>query len=182
MRRTITGGWGGLAVAAAAAMLLAGCGSSKSSSGGSESKGGAYATSTTKTAAGKSAAATEQAVISVKSNPVLETKILAAGPKRLTVYMFAADHGGSSACYGACAAAWPPVITTGTPKVEGGASAAKIGTITRSEGAKQVTYAGYPLYYYAPDSAESDISGQGVNSFGALWYVLSPGGKVITKS
>lgn len=181
MRRTITGGWGILAVAGAAAVLLAGCGSSKSSSSG-ESKEAAHATSTTKTAASTSAATTEQVVISVKSNPVLETKILAAGPKRLTVYMFAADHGASSACYGACATAWPPVITSGTPKVEGEASAAKIGTITRSEGTKQVTYAGHPLYYYSPDSVESDISGQGVNSFGALWYVLSPDGKVITKS
>lgn len=179
MRRTSTAGSGVLAVTAVAAILLAGCGGSKPSSSSSKSKEGGYATSTTKTT---SSAAAEAVVISVKSNPVLETKILAAGPKKLTVYMFAADHGASSACYGACAGAWPPVTTTGAPKVEGGADAAKVGTITRSEGAKQVTFAGHPLYYYSPDSSESDISGQGINSFGASWYVLSPSGQVITKS
>ncbi len=182
MRRTSTAGLGVLAVTAVAAILLAGCGGSKPNSSTSGSKEGGYATSTTKTSAAKSTAAAEPVVISVKSNPVLKTKILAAGPRKLTVYMFVADHGSTSTCYGACATAWPPVITTGTPKAQGGAIAAKIGTITRSEGAKQVTYAGRPLYYYTPDSSESAISGQGVNSFGALWWVMSPSGEVITKS
>ncbi len=183
MRRSSAVGPGVLAVAAATAILLAGCGSSKSKSGsgGSSENGYSTSTSTTSAAAGGTGAAS-QAVIATKSNPVLETTILAAGPKKLTVYMFAADHGGTSACYAACAAAWPPVLTSGSPKAEGGASASKLGTITRSEGAKQVTYAGHPLYYYTPDSTESDITGQGINSFGALWYVLSPGGQVIKKS
>jgi predicted lipoprotein with Yx(FWY)xxD motif len=183
MRRSSAVGPGVLAVAAAAAILLAGCGSSKSSNGSSGSSEGEHTTSTTTTsAAANNTGAASQAVILTKSNPVLETTILAAGPKKLTVYMFAADHGSASACYAACAAAWPPVLTSGSPKAEGGASAAKLGTITRSEGAKQVTYAGHPLYYYTPDSTESDITGQGINSFGALWYVLSPGGQVIKKS
>jgi predicted lipoprotein with Yx(FWY)xxD motif len=182
MRRTSTAGSGVLAVTAVAAILLAGCGgSSKPNSSTSGSKEGGYATSTTKTSAAKSTAAAEAVVIGVKSNAVLG-KILAAGPKKLTVYMFASDHGSVSTCYGACATAWPPVITTGTPKAQGGAIAAKIGTITRSEGAKQVTYAGRPLYYYTPDSNEAAISGQGLNSFGALWWVMSPSGEVITKS
>lgn len=183
MRRSSAVGPGVLAVAAATAILLAGCGSSKSSSGSGGSSESKNSTSTSSTAAAAStSAAASQAVITTKSNPVLETTILAAGPKKLTVYMFEADHGGKSTCYAACAAAWPPVLTSGSPKAEGGASAAKLGTITRSEGAKQVTYAGFPLYYYTPDSTESDITGQGVNSFGALWYVLSPGGQVIKKS
>lgn len=183
MRKTSTAGSGVLAVTAVAAILLAGCGgSSKPSSGTSGSKEGAYATSTTNTSAAKSTTAAGPVVISVKPNSVLGTKILAAGPKKLTVYMFAADHGSVSACYGACATAWPPVITAGTPKAQGGAIAAKIGTITRSEGAKQVTYSGRPLYYYTPDSSEAAISGQGLNSFGALWWVMSPSGEVITKS
>lgn len=183
MRRSSAVGPGVLAVAAATAILLAGCGSSKSKSGsgGSSENGYSTSTSTTSAAAGNTGS-TSQAVIATKSNPVLETTILAAGPKKLTVYMFVADHGDTSACYAACAAAWPPVLTSGSPKAEGGVSAAKLGTITRSEGAKQVTYAGHPLYYYTPDSTESDITGQGINSFGALWYVLSPGGQVVKKS
>ncbi len=175
MRRSSSGVPGVFAIAVA--ILLAGCGSSsKPSASSSTSTTSAYSSASTSTAAATATA------ITTKSNPVLGTTILAAGPKKLTVYMFAADHGGTSACYGACAGAWPPVTTTGAPKAEGGASAAKLGTITRSEGTKQVTYGGHPLYYYSPDTTETDISGQGINSFGALWWVLSPAGKVITKS
>jgi predicted lipoprotein with Yx(FWY)xxD motif len=177
MRRSSSGVLGVLAIAVA--IVLAGCGgSSKPSASSSTSTTSAYSSSSTSSAV----AGTGATVISTKSNPVLGTTILAAGPKKLTVYMFAADHGGTSACYGACAGAWPPVTTTGAPKVEGGASAAKLGTITRTEGVKQVTYGGYPLYYYSPDTTETSISGQGINSFGALWWVLSPAGKIVTKS
>jgi predicted lipoprotein with Yx(FWY)xxD motif len=170
----------GLLGLVALAITLAGCGgSSKPSSEAESSKHNAYANSSTSTTS--SAAANGAAVITVKSNPTLGS-ILAAGPKKLTVYMFKADHGGKSACYGACESAWPPVITTGAPKGQGGVVAAKLSTITRSNGTKQVTYAGLPLYYYSPDSTEADITGQGVVSFGAPWYVMSPNGEVITKS
>ncbi len=178
MRRSSTGTLGVLAIAVA--IVLAGCGGggskpSASSSGSTSSSHGSSTTTSTAAASGPTA-------VSTKSNAVLGTTILAAGPKKLTVYMFAADHGANSACYGACAGAWPPVTTTGSPKAEGGVSAAKLGTIKRTDGTTQVTYAGRPLYYYSPDSTEADISGQGINSFGALWYVLSPSGSVITKS
>jgi predicted lipoprotein with Yx(FWY)xxD motif len=168
-----------------AVVALAGCGGGEKKSGSSSGEsaaagGGAYATP--KTSASKTAAAStgERATVIGKSNPTLGT-ILAAGPKRLTVYMFASDHGASSTCYGACASAWPPVTTTSGAKGAAGVSASKLGTITRREGVKQVTYAGHPLYYYAADHSEGDIFGQGITSFGAAWYVLSPGGKVITK-
>lgn len=168
-----------------AAVALAGCGGGEKKSGSSSGEsaaagGGAYATTTSAsktTAAGSG----EKATVMSKSNPTLGT-ILAAGPKRLTVYMFASDHGASSTCYGACASAWPPVTTTGgAAKAAGGASAAKLGTITRKEGVKQVTYGGHPLYYYAADRSEGDILGQGITAFGAAWYVLSPSGKTITR-
>jgi predicted lipoprotein with Yx(FWY)xxD motif len=177
MRRSSSGVLGVLAIAVA--IVVAGCGggSKPSASSSTSSTSTAYASSSTSTAVASGAA-----VITTKSNPVLGTTILAAGPKKLTVYMFAADHGGTSTCYGACAGAWPPLTTTGAPKAEGGASAAKLGTITRSEGTKQVTYGGYPLYYYSPDTTEASISGQGISSFGALWWVLSPAGKIVTKS
>lgn len=175
MRRSRIGVLGVLAVAA---IVVAGCGGSSKpgAASGETSTTHTSATTTTK------AAAAGPTTVSTKSNSVLEMTILAAGPKKLTVYMFAADHGTTSACYGACAGAWPPVLTTGSPKAEGGVSASKLGTTTRTDGTKQVTYAGHPLYYYTPDTTEADISGQGINSFGALWYVLDPSGKVITKS
>lgn len=178
---------GVLSAIAAVAIAVAGCGGGKSSNGGAngggESSNGSSAetTNSATTSTTKGGGASSQAVVIAKSAPVLGT-ILAAGPKKLTVYMFEADKGTTSACYGACAAAWPPVLTTGAPKAEGGASASKLGTTKRSDGTTQVTYGGRPLYYYAPDSSESDTTGQGVSSFGAPWYVLSPSGEVIKKS
>jgi predicted lipoprotein with Yx(FWY)xxD motif len=172
---------GVLSAIAAVAIAVAGCGGGKSYGGESSSKNSATTTSSATTSAAKGGAASSQAVIVAKSAPVLGT-ILAAGPKKLTVYIFEADKGTTSACYGACASAWPPVLTNGAPKAEGGASASKLGTTKRSDGTTQVTYGGHPLYYYSPDTSESSTTGQGVNSFGALWYVLSPGGEVIKKA
>jgi predicted lipoprotein with Yx(FWY)xxD motif len=175
----------GLLGLVALAIALAGCGGSSKPSSEAESGkgkgGGIYGSSSPTTTTTTSAAAGGAAMVTVKSNPTLGS-ILAAGPKKLTVYMFKADHGGKSSCYGACESAWPPVITTGTPKGAGGVVAAKLGTTTRSNGTKQVTYAGLPLYYYTPDSTEADITGQGVTSFGAPWYVMAPSGEVVTKA
>jgi predicted lipoprotein with Yx(FWY)xxD motif len=57
--------------------------------------------------------------------------------------------------------------------------AGKLGTTMRSDGKTEVTYNGHPLYYYVGDKKPGDMTGQGLNAFGALWYVLSPGGKAI---
>jgi predicted lipoprotein with Yx(FWY)xxD motif len=71
------------------------------------------------------------------------------------------------------------VTTTGEPKVGGSAVAADLGTITRPEGVKQVTYKGHPLYFFEKDGDAGDAYGQGSKAFGAGWYVLKPsGGKV----
>jgi predicted lipoprotein with Yx(FWY)xxD motif len=170
---------------AVAGLMLAGCGSSSSPS---KTEAGGYSSSTTPTstsaaAAGGSASTSSSggsaagtAVTTVHTS--LGT-ILAAGPKRLTVYLFAADTGSTSTCSEACAQAWPPVTTSASPKAEGGAVAADLGTTTRSDGTKQVTYKGHPLYYYVSDSQSGETTGQGVNSFGAPWYVLSAAGSEI---
>jgi predicted lipoprotein with Yx(FWY)xxD motif len=106
--------------------------------------------------------------------------ILAAGPKRLTVYMFAADKTGSSSCSGSCATVWPPV--TGKPTASGQAVSASLGTITRAGGAVQVTYKGHPLYYFEKDKDDGDVYGNGVNGFGASWFALTPSGTKVGKS
>jgi predicted lipoprotein with Yx(FWY)xxD motif len=111
--------------------------------------------------------------------------ILGAGPKTLTVYLFAADTASKSACSGACATVWPPVTTSGQAKTGGHAMAADLGTITRPDGSTQVTYKGHPLYFYAKDMKDGDAGdsyGQGLKSFGADWYVLAPSGNKIDKS
>jgi predicted lipoprotein with Yx(FWY)xxD motif len=159
------------------AALLAGCGSSNSSSTSSASTAAATpaygATSSTPTAA-------SAALVTSKHNKL--GTILAAGPKRLTVYLFAADTASKSACTSACATVWPPVTTNGQSRAVGGAMAADLGTITRPDGTMQVTYKGHPLYFYAKDGDAGDAYGEGLKSFGADWYVLTPAGKKIDKS
>jgi predicted lipoprotein with Yx(FWY)xxD motif len=97
-----------------------------------------------------------------------------------TLYLWLADTGTKSTCSGACAAAWPPLLTTGAPTAGSGAKASLLGTTKRSDGAEQVTYNQHPLYLFAGDTASGQTSGQGSTGFGAPWYVLSPGGKQIT--
>jgi predicted lipoprotein with Yx(FWY)xxD motif len=98
-----------------------------------------------------------------------------------TVYYWEHDTGTSSTCSGACAGAWPPVLTTGAPVAGSGIQASLVATTTRSDGKVQVTYNGHPLYYFAGDSKSGDINGEDSNSFGAKWYILNPAGKKIEK-
>jgi predicted lipoprotein with Yx(FWY)xxD motif len=95
------------------------------------------------------------------------------------VYLFEADKGSSSTCYGACASAWPPTTTSAQPTAGPGVDASKLGTTKRNDGTLEVTYAGHPLYYFAKDAQTGKTAGQGVNAFGAKWYVLSPAGQKI---
>jgi predicted lipoprotein with Yx(FWY)xxD motif len=100
--------------------------------------------------------------------------------KGRTLYLFMKDSGTKSTCTGACAAAWPPLRAHGKPTVGSGANASMVGTSTRSDGAPQVTYNGHPLYTFTGDQNPGDTTGQGVNAFGARWYVVSPTGNQVT--
>jgi len=102
-------------------------------------------------------------------------KILVDG-NGITVYLFVADTGKASTCYTSCAQFWPPVLTAGAPQAGAGAQASLLGTTSRTDGTTEVTYAGHPLYYFLKDKKAGDTTGQGVNGFGALWWVLSPSG------
>jgi predicted lipoprotein with Yx(FWY)xxD motif len=93
-----------------------------------------------------------------------------------TLYLFKADTSAKSACTGACATAWPPVLATGTPTAGTGLTASKLGTITRSDGTQQVTYNGHPLYTFIQDTKPGQTTGQGVTAFGAAWFALTPSG------
>lgn len=185
MRYTLT-----LATVAIALILLAGCGSSSYSSSVSPAAAGSVSSSPAPAAAGASAYGHSAASTTTASAPgtLITTKhsklgtILAAGPKKLTVYLFEADKGGHSACSGACASGWPPVTTGAAPTTGTGTSAADLGTITRSDGTKQVTYKGHPLYFFVKDKDDGDAYGQGSKAFGAGWYVLTPSGKKVDES
>lgn len=96
-----------------------------------------------------------------------------------TLYLFQKDTGKRSRCSGTCALAWPPLTTREKPEAEDGAKASLLSTSRRSNGARQVVYNGHPLYRFAPDTAPGQTKGQGVNAFGALWYVVAPSGNAI---
>jgi predicted lipoprotein with Yx(FWY)xxD motif len=98
------------------------------------------------------------------------------------VYLFQKDTGPTSTCVGACASDWPPVPVTGTPHTSGGASAQSLGSTTRPDGVRQLTYAGHPLYYFAGDNKAGQTGGQAINEFGAEWYTLDAAGKAITRA
>jgi predicted lipoprotein with Yx(FWY)xxD motif len=105
-------------------------------------------------------------------------KILVDGKGR-TLYLFEADKGTNSTCYGACAKAWPPLTTTGKPQAGSGANHALLGTTTRTDHTTEVTYNRHPLYYFVSDTKPGDTTGQGLNSYGAKWYVINPKGNKI---
>jgi predicted lipoprotein with Yx(FWY)xxD motif len=100
--------------------------------------------------------------------------------KGRTLYLFKKDQGTKSACFGVCAQDWPPLRASGQPTVGVGANASMVSTTQRSDGQPQVTYNGHPLYLFEGDHAAGDTSGQGLNAFGAGWFVLSPAGSQIS--
>jgi hypothetical protein len=74
------------------------------------------------------------------------------------------------------------LIASGKPSVSGGAKASLVGMTKRSDGRMQVTYNRHPLYTFAKDTKRGQTSGEKVNAFGALWYVVSPAGAKLAKS
>ena len=148
-------GAGGLAVLAAVA---AGCGG-----------GGATAASSAppKTASGQAA------TVGISNTGIGQILVDSQGR---TLYLFKADQGTKSACTGACAGAWPPLLVTGKPTVGSGTNATLVGTTTRPQGKTQVTYNGHPLYLFAQDQKAGETNGQGVSAFGAAWFAVNSAG------
>jgi predicted lipoprotein with Yx(FWY)xxD motif len=99
--------------------------------------------------------------------------------KGITLYDFPPDRGTTSVCYGACAALWPPLLTTGKPVAGPGVRSALLGTTKRKDGKLEVTYGGHPLYYFVSDRRPGQTTGQGVNQFGGPWWVISAAGKEV---
>ena len=158
MRLSIIG-----SIAAAAALLIAGCGGGSSGS--------------SSTPAAKSPSGT--ALVNSASTDALGDIVV--GPTGRTLYVFKKDTGPNSTCSGACAAEWPPLTTaSGKITTSGNVSMSALKTVRRSDGKMQVTFNGHPLYYFAGDAAAGDANGQGLDTYGAKWYVVAPSGKEIT--
>ena len=95
------------------------------------------------------------------------------------LYAFTRDPRNRSACYGACATAWPPYFAKGQLRAGPGVARGLLVTTRRRDGKRQVTYAGRPLYYYVGDRSAGDILCQNVDEFGGLWLVVRPNGKPV---
>jgi predicted lipoprotein with Yx(FWY)xxD motif len=168
-------GWRAAAVLVFASLLLVACGSSTTGSGS-----GSGGQNSTEAPAGGGTPSTSSGPAVVMTKTGSAGTYLTDGSGK-SLYLFAADTGGKSVCNGACAAAWPPLTTTGTPTAGSGATASMISTTTRSDGKTQVVYNGHPLYYYAADTAAGQTTGQGLNQFGGLWWLVTPAGAAIQK-
>ncbi|MFL5899407.1 MAG: hypothetical protein ACJ76D_13295 [Solirubrobacterales bacterium] len=179
-----------LALAAIAA-VIAGCGgggstsessstssnesaSNESSSGTGSRYGGE---SENKSASAESAPGAETGAGVVSLGNAQKLGMVLVDASGMTVYDFHKDKGTTSSCYGACAEAWPPMLTEGEPTVGNGASASKLGTTERKDGTTQVTYASHPLYTFVEDKKPGEANGNDVSAFGAQWYALKGSGE-----
>lgn len=126
-----------------------------------------------------SSAATEQAAaVMLADSDVGE--IIADGQGR-SLYLLTADSPGESTCFDACAAAWPPFTVEDDPAAGEGVDQSLLGTIDR-DGAMHVTYGDWPLYYFQGDGGPGETAGQGIESFGGVWWLVGPDGQAIEGS
>jgi predicted lipoprotein with Yx(FWY)xxD motif len=178
------------ALALVAAMLIAGCGgggSSSATTGSSEPAAAETEAPKEEAAAVKEESAPKPAA---EPEPEGEATPISLGEaanvgqilvdeEGMTLYYFQKDQKGSgkSKCEGACAEAWPPLLTEGKPEAMKGVKAAMLGTIKRKDGTTQVTYAGWPLYTFVEDKKPGEDNGTDSKGFGASWYPLHSNGK-----
>jgi len=142
--------------AVAATLVIAACGSSSSSTGGSGNSGGS----------GSSPAASSGNALSTMK---VGGATLLTNPKGFTVYWFVPDTPTKSNCNGSCIHYWPPVPG---PVTAGMHVTGTLGTITRSNGTKQATWNGHPLYTYIGDTAPGTAKGNGLNLSGGVWHEI----------
>jgi predicted lipoprotein with Yx(FWY)xxD motif/plastocyanin len=118
--------------------------------------------------------ASAPAVVMVANNDQLGSFLV--DDQGRSLYLFTKDTPNTSNCYDKCEQAWPPLFTQGAPTAGTGADASLLGTTTRKDGKVQVTYNGWPLYYFVKDQKAGDVTGQDV---GGVWYVLSAKGEKV---
>jgi predicted lipoprotein with Yx(FWY)xxD motif len=173
---------------------VAGCGSSGSSSstgstaeatssesagGGESSSKGAYGNAEEESGSASAAESSGGAAATVSVGSAAGVGKVLVDSKGMTLYYFEKDQKGSgvSKCAGACASAWPPLTTGGEAEAMSGVNASMMGTIERSDGTVQVTYAGWPLYTFVEDKKPGEDNGTDSKAFGASWYPLHPNGE-----
>ena len=154
------GKWWAPAGFAAAALVLAACGSSSSGSGGG-------------TAASSAPSAASSASGAMLKTTTIGGTTVVTDSQGMTLYWFAIDTSSKSNCNGSCLHFWPPLKG---PVNAGSGVTGKIGVITRSDGSKQATYAGHPLYTFVGDTAPGQAKGNGKTLSGGKWWEMTPSG------
>ncbi len=154
---------------------LAGCG------GGSSSTSSSSTTQSTTTAAlppvAKPPPNAEEGTVFVSLGSAAGIGQVLVDSEGHTLYAFGGDSAKAATCEAACAKAWPPLLVEhGEPHPSNGASAARLGTVTRADGSRQVTYAGHPLYSFAGDEQPGEANGNGSSAFGGTWSALKGSG------
>ena len=160
----------GVAGLAALALTASACSSSGSSSAASGNTPAAPASSAASPAGSATAAAAGGSAVSATSINGTQVLVNSAG---MTLYWFVPDTATTSKCTGSCATFWPPVKG---PVTAGSGITGTLGTITRSDGSKQATYDGHPLYTFAGDSGAGQAKGNGVNESGGVWWEMETSG------
>ncbi|GAA2669517.1 hypothetical protein [Streptomyces lunalinharesii] len=176
MRKTAATAVTAVAVALAAA-VTGGCGTGSGGTGPAPAR--------TPSATGPSASAPPTAIpsagpvaVHARSGPL--GPLLVDGQGR-ALYLFTADRGRESTCYGDCAKRWPPLLVRGAPTAGSGVREELLGTTARRDGSRQVTYHEQPLYYFYRDKRPGDVRGQGADDHSGTWYVLGPAGNRVTR-
>lgn len=150
---------------AALALALSACASSSSSSSSTPA--------TTAPAAGASSAPASSATGNTVNMTTINGTAVVTNSSGKTLYWFAPDTSTTSKCTGSCATFWPPVAG---PVTAGSGVTGTLGTITRSDGTKQATYLGHPLYTYVGDTAPGQASGNDINLNGGFWHEVPAAG------
>jgi predicted lipoprotein with Yx(FWY)xxD motif len=167
-----------LAAALVLGVLVAGCG------GGSSSSSPATGSSTARSTTSSSLPAPPKPPPNAEEGTVFVSLGSAAGLGQVlvdseghTLYAFSNDSETGATCEAACVKAWPPLLVEeGEPQPSNGASAARLGTVTRADGSRQVTYAGHPLYSFGGDKSPGEANGNGSAAFGGTWTALKGSG------
>jgi len=162
--------------------LVAGCGGDS----GPTSQGVRSSRATPSESASPSDPATSSAPTATDSREprrgtVVTTADSAYGPMLFdrsgqAIYLFDRETTSTPQCSGACAQAWPPVLTQGQPGAAGAVRPRLLGTTRRADGSLQVTYDGHPLYFYAHEG-KHEVLCHNVSEFGGVWLVVTPGGE-----
>jgi predicted lipoprotein with Yx(FWY)xxD motif len=164
------------AVLAIAALATAACGSS-----GKATTSHATSPSSTKTTTSTSSSSSAAGNVTITTRTIKPYGAVLVNGAGHTLYIFAPDKDKKVTCVSACATIWPPVkLASGSKAMASGqVKASLLGSDPNPSGGRVVTYSGWPLYTYVTDTAPGAAHGQGVNSAGGLWWVISPTGKVI---